>query len=360
MAESISSTMRVPAEWEQCEAILMALPHSDTDWDATLDDVLDCYRRMVAAMTSAGERVIMLCPDKACAYDILGGTHGGRLLLLEIPYNDTWTRDYGPITIERHGRIRALDFAFNGWGLKFSADRDNLVNHILSKAGLYRENAYRSELDYVLEGGSIDTDGKGTVLTTSRCLLSPNRNGFLSKDEAAEELNRRLGFEHVLWLDYGSLAGDDTDSHIDTLARMAPEDTIIFTGCHDAEDSHFASLQQMRSQLQRFRTAEGNAFNLVEIPLPDAIYDNEGMRLPATYANYLITPGNVFVPIYGQPQKDMLALRTLQTVFTTRKVVGIDCRALVVQHGSLHCATMQLPAGILNPGVFDKINLFNN
>lgn len=360
MSETVTRSLRIPAEWEQCDAILMALPHSGTDWADSLVDALDCYRRMVGVMTAAGERVLMLCRDKKSAADILKTCPSGSLVLLEVPYNDTWTRDYGPITAERHGRIRALDFAFNGWGLKFAADRDNLVNYTLSRAGVYQESCYRSELDYVLEGGSIDTDGQGTVLTTSRCLLSPNRNGFLSKQRAAEELHRRLGFEHVLWLDHGSLDGDDTDSHIDTLARMAPEETIIFTGCHNPKDSHFTSLQLMRSQLQRFRTAEGNGFNLVEIPLPDPVCDSEGMRLPATYANYLVTPRNVFVPTYGQPQNDLLALRTIQTVFPTRKVTGIDCRALVVQHGSLHCATMQIPVGVLNPAIFETLNPLNN
>ncbi|MDE5903012.1 MAG: agmatine deiminase family protein, partial [Muribaculaceae bacterium] len=196
-------------------------------------------------------------------------------------------------------------------------------------------------------------DGAGTQLTTARCLTSPNRNGGKSKSELNEILARRLGASHVLWLDYGALAGDDTDSHIDTLARMAPGNTIIFTGCRNMDDEHFEELLHMRGQLTLFRTPDGESYNLVELPLPDPIFDDDGRRLPATYANYLVTGSHIFMPTYGQPANDRLACQTIRIAFPDHVIVGIDCRALIKQHGSLHCATMQLYEGYFNDAVFN-------
>ncbi|MDE5974958.1 MAG: agmatine deiminase family protein, partial [Muribaculaceae bacterium] len=261
---------------------------------------------------------------------------------------------YGPISIIKDDRTRALDFGFNGWGLKFASDKDNLVNLNLSTAGIYKEQCYRNERDYILEGGSVETDGEGTVLTTTRCLCSPNRNGGLSKSEVEKQLQQRLGASHVLFLDYGALEGDDTDSHIDTLARIAPDNTILFTGCRNEEDSQFEELLKMRAQLTLFKNAEGEPFNLIELPLPDPIYDENGDRLPATYANYLITNKVVFVPTYAQPQKDLLAMQTIKVAFPEHRIVGINCNTLIKQHGSLHCATMQIPFNILNSIGNDK------
>ncbi|MDE5814319.1 MAG: agmatine deiminase family protein, partial [Muribaculaceae bacterium] len=261
---------------------------------------------------------------------------------------DNWTRDYGMISVVRNERLRALDFGFNGWGLKFASDKDNLVNLRLHEKAIIAPLVYRNERDFVLEGGSVETDGAGTVLTTSRCLQSPNRNGGKTKAELNRELLQRLGCDHVLWLDHGALEGDDTDSHIDTLARLAPDDTIVFTGTRNFDDPQFESLLAMRAQLTLFRTAEGNPYNLVELPLPDPVLDEDGSRLPATYANYLVVNGVIFMPTYAQPDKDDLAMRTIQIAFPGYKVVGVDCRTLLRQHGSLHCATMQIPAGIIN------------
>ncbi|MDE6638247.1 MAG: agmatine deiminase family protein, partial [Muribaculaceae bacterium] len=244
-------------------------------------------------------------------------------------------------------RLRALDFGFNAWGLKFAADKDNLVNLILDNKGFLQPLIYRNERDFILEGGSVESDGNGTILTTSKCLLSPNRNGGKTKSEISQELQKRLGAEHVLWLDYGALEGDDTDSHIDTLARIAPDDTIVFTGTKNFDDSQFEELLAMRAQLTLFRTAEGYPYNLVELPLPDPIFDTDGSRLPATYANYLVANGVIFMPTYAQPDKDELAMRSIKIAFPAHKVVGVDCRTLLRQHGSLHCATMQIPHGIL-------------
>lgn len=317
-----------------------------------IDEARDQYRRLVGALTAAGEHVLLLAHDPADAAQLMADADASHLTIIKAEYNDTWTRDYGPLTVEKDGSLRALDFGFNGWGLKFASDKDNLVTLRLSEKFIIPPTTYRNNRDFTLEGGSVETDGKGTILTTTRCLCSPNRNGGKSKQEINEILAQRLGADHILWLDYGALAGDDTDSHIDTLARICPDDTIIFTGCRDENDPHFEELLRMRAQLMMFRNAEGNPYNLVELPLPDPVIDpEEGIRLPATYANYLVTGRNVFMPVYGQPQKDELACRTVRIAYPEHKVIPVDCRSLLRQHGSLHCATMQLPAGLLNSTV---------
>lgn len=342
------SDIRFIPEWEPVEYILLALPNKDTDWEYILPEAIDQYRRLVKAITDEGIKVILLCHDIEAAKDIMKDCSQYLICYIQTEYNDTWTRDYGMISVVRNERLRALDFGFNGWGLKFAADKDNLVNLHLNEKGLIAPLIYRNERDFVLEGGSVESDGNGTVMTTSRCLQSPNHNGGKTKAELNRELLDRLGADHVLWLDHGALEGDDTDSHIDTLARLAPDETIVFTGTKNFDDSQFESLLAMRAQLTLFRTAEGNPYNLVELPLPDPVYDEDGNRLPATYANYLVANGVIFMPTYAQPDKDELAMRSIKIAYPTHKVVGVDCRTLLHQHGSLHCATMQIPAGIIN------------
>lgn len=342
------SDIRFIPEWEPVEYVLLALPNKDTDWNYILTEAIDQYKRLVKAISDEGLKVLLLCDNVEEARMIMKDCHQDNILYVLAEYNDTWTRDYGMISVVRNERLRALDFGFNAWGLKFAADKDNLVNLNLDKKGLLQPMTYRNERDFVLEGGSVESDGTGTVMTTSKCLQSSNRNGGKTKAELNRELLDRLGADHVLWLDHGALEGDDTDSHIDTLARLAPNDTIVFTGTKNFDDPQFESLLAMRAQLTLFRTAEGNPYNLVELPLPDPVFDENGSRLPATYANYLVANGVIFMPTYSQPDKDELAMRSIKIAFPEHKVVGVDCRTLLHQHGSLHCATMQIPSGIIN------------
>lgn len=342
------SDIRFIPEWEPIEYVLLALPNNNTDWDYILPDAIDQYRRLIKAITDEGIKVALLCHDKKDAMEATKDSNQDMIRYIPMDYNDTWTRDYGMLTVVRNERLRALDFGFNAWGLKFAADKDNLVNLHLNEDGKLMPLTYRNERDFVLEGGSVETDGTGTILTTSRCLQSPNRNGGLTKTELNQKLNEKLGADHILWLDHGALEGDDTDSHIDTLARMAPDDTIVFTGTKNFDDPQFEELLAMRAQLTLFRTAEGNPYNLVELPLPDPVYDTDGSRLPATYANYLVANDVIFMPTYAQPDKDELAMRSIKIAFPHHKIVGVDCRTLLRQHGSLHCATMQIPADILH------------
>lgn len=339
----LSTPSRLPAEWEPQEAVLIAWPHENTDWAHMLPEVHACYTALAHAIASRA-RVIVAGPDLDGAREALADVPAHRKHFVQIDTNDTWTRDYGAITtIDSDGSATLHDFCFNGWGLKFASCLDNMATRGLIAAGAI-SGAYDNRLGFVLEGGSIDSDGCGTLLTTSACLMSANRNGDLTRAQIEDELQRTLGVSRVLWLDYGALAGDDTDSHVDTLARFAPGHTIIYTACDDPSDEHFYQLQAMKMQIQELRTAEGQPYNLIELPLPDAIFDENGERLPATYANFLPLNGAILMPMYGQPRKDRLACDTMRVVFDGYEIIPVDCRALIRQHGSLHCATMQFPS----------------
>ena len=334
------------AEWDCQDGILIAWPHAGTDWAYMLDEVTACYVQLAKAVLQDDERLVIVAPDADEVRTALGSdVDWSRITIVELPTNDTWVRDYGPITVWHDGRMSLADFTFNAWGMKFAADCDNLVTSRLNERGVFNMPLLNNR-DIVLEGGSIETDGNGTVMTTTCCLTAPNRNDAMSREEMEQVLLERLGCVKMLWLDHGSLAGDDTDGHIDTLARFAPGGIILYTGCDDPEDEHFERMRQMEEQLKAFTDADGNHYHLIKLPLPDACYD-EISRLPATYANFLVTNHQVLVPIYGQPEKDLQACQLIGDAFPGRKVTGIDCQALICQHGSLHCATMQLPKGSL-------------
>ena len=337
----------LPAEWAEQDAILMSWPHEGTDWCYMLQEVCQCYHDIAEAITSDQDLVIVTPEPESVEAQLSDIPNQNRLHIYRVETNDTWARDFGAITVVKDGKNVPLDFKFNGWGLKFAACHDNLINRGLEAEGVFA-NGLENHLNFVLEGGSIESDGNGTIMTTSNCLLSPNRNGEMTKQEIEEYLKVTFGAKQVLWVDHGDLEGDDTDSHIDTLARFVEGNTIVFTECSNAEDSHYNCLKAMGEQIATFCNADGEAYNLVTVPLPDAIFDEDGLRLPATYANFLITNHSVLVPIYNQPQNDKAALDAIAKAMPKRRVVGIDCNALIKQHGSLHCVTMQFPKNSLN------------
>ena len=266
-----------------------------------------------------------------------------ELLVVGEPSNDTWARDHGFITlVDDQGHARLLDFCFNGWGEKFPAELDNAINRRLYDEGKVK-GEYVDCLDFVLEGGSIESDGKGTVFTTTGCLLAPHRNQPMSKDQIEERLKQELHAERIVWINHGSLTGDDTDGHIDTLVRICPDDTLLYMGCDNPDDEQYAELHLMEEELKTFRTIEGKPYRLLKLPMPRPIIF-EGERLPATYANFLVINGAVLCPTYAQPDLDAEALRLIGEAFPEREIVGIDCRSIIKQHGSLHCCTMQYPS----------------
>lgn len=337
---------RFPAEWEEQDGVLLAWPHTGSDWAPLLAEVEPVFARL-ALEISRRERVLIVAPQATPVHAALAakGVDLGRVKIVELPTNDTWSRDFGPLTVYEDGRPVLLDFGFNGWGLKFSCDQDNQVTRRLAGYGVWGEAACRT-VGLVFEGGSIESDGCGTLLTTAECLLGPNRNPHLDRQAIESELLALLGGEQLLWLQSGYLAGDDTDAHIDTLARLCPDDTIVYVTCDDPADEHYPALRQMADELRAFRTRAGQLFRLLALPWPQAKYDQAGERLPATYANYLVINGAVLVPTYGDPADDC-ALAVIGAAFPGREVVGIDCSPLIFQHGSLHCVTMQLPKGVL-------------
>ena len=266
-----------------------------------------------------------------------------ELLVVGEPSNDTWARDHGFITlVDDQGHARLLDFCFNGWGEKFPAQLDNTINRRLFDEGKVK-GEYMDCLDFVLEGGSIESDGKGTVFTTSCCLLAPHRNQPMTKEQIEERLKQELHAERIVWINHGSLTGDDTDGHIDTLVRICPDDTLLYMGCDNPDDEQYEELHLMEEELKTFRTIEGKPYRLLKLPMPKPII-SEGERLPATYANFLVINGAVLCPTYAQPDLDAEALRLIGEAFPEREIVGIDCRSIIKQHGSLHCCTMQYPS----------------
>jgi len=334
---------RLPAEWEPQSAVQLTFPHALSDWAPMLEEVLPCFAAIATAI-SHYQAVLVVCNDAEEVRPWLREVPPERLLIAEIPSNDTWARDHGGITIWEEGRPVVLDFFFSGWGLKFPAHLDNLIPRKLWEAGLlHAEHRY---IGLLLEGGGIESDGQGTLLTTTQCLLSPNRHPHLSREQLEEQLRDLFGLQRVLWLEYGYLAGDDTDAHIDTLARFCSPNTIAYVHCPNPDDEHYEALAAMERQLQQWTTLEGRPYHLVRLPWPDACYAADGHRLPATYANFLIINGAVLVPTYRVPQ-DETALACLRACFPGREVVGIDCRPLIEQHGSLHCITMQYPVGVV-------------
>lgn len=331
-------------EWAEQEAVLMAWPHESTDWQPWLAAIQRDYAELAVAIAQEVPPVI-LCQDEAHRERILSQL-GGRChkapVLVIAPYNDTWCRDYGPITLDRKGQHVLLDFCFNGWGDKYDADLDNGINRSIAR--LWQPEL--QSIDFELEGGSIETDGQGTLLTTTHCLLDSNRNNAFSKAQIEAFVLEKLGLQRCLWLSRGALFGDDTDSHIDNLARFSSTDTIVFATCSNADDPHHEHLAAMEAELQQFRQPDGKPYVLKAIEIPQPQFDENGKRLPGSYINFLIVNNSVIVPVFDCPQ-DQPALDTLQQCFPGKRLLPVPGKNLIKQYGGPHCATMQLPKGTL-------------
>jgi len=346
MSTENNKMRRLPAEWEEQDGVLLAWPHRESDWKPLLAKIEPAAAAIIAAI-SRFERVVLIVPDKDAAIERLTAAQAdlARITFVVLPTNDTWARDFGPITVYEDDTPVMLDFGFNGWGLKFPADLDNRINRLLAGKGLF--NAPVSLRPLILEGGSIESDGNGTLLVTATCLLSSNRNPHLDRKQLERSLATELGAGQILWLEHGYLAGDDTDAHVDTLARLCPGDTILYVACDNPADEHCQELSLMQQELEALRTRDGAPFRLLPLPLPAPSFGSEGERLPATYANFLIINGAVLVPTYNDPC-DAIALARIGSAFPDREIIGIDCRPIIEQHGSLHCLTMQFPKGTLS------------
>ncbi len=342
----MTDVFRFPAEWEPQSAVLIAWPHADTDWAERLAAVEETYVALVAAIVRFQDVVICVADDDLQTYAEArlrsARADMARVRFVVAEYDDTWLRDSGPITLCESGHFKLLDFRFTGWGGKFEASRDDQLVGELSGMQLFH-NYFVQSINFALEGGAIETDGDGTLLTTWRCLHE--RHPDVPREQIASQLSGWLHQDRVLWLDHGYLEGDDTDAHIDTLARFAPDNAIVFQACDDPADSHYRELQAMAEEIAALRTRDGKPYRLFPLPWAKPVVD-EGRRLAASYANYLIINGAVLMPAYGD-EADSKAAEILATAYPGREVVQVPCRSLIWQNGSLHCITMQLPKGLV-------------
>ena len=338
----------LPAEWYTQSCVQLTWPHEDTDWRDYLDDITETFVQIAKAVAHYEPLVIAAkYPERVreVLAESLNDDEMARVSIYECDNNDTWARDHAFITLvsttDASASCRLLDFRFNGWGEKFAADKDNRINRTLYDKGVFSGECVDYD-DFVLEGGSIESDGRGTVLTTSVCLMAPHRNQPMTQAEVETVLKERLCARKIVWFDYGQLIGDDTDGHIDTIVRVCPDNTLLYVGCDDENDPQYADLKALENQLLQATDADGRPYRLLKLPMPDALYD-DGDRLPATYANFLIINGAVIVPTYNQEENDARALELVAEAFPGYDIIGIDSQTIVRQHGSIHCLTMQYP-----------------
>ncbi len=327
---------RLPAEWEEQDSILMVFPHQKTDWADDMQRAQSVFLRLASSI-SATQKLILVCDDVEKTKQFF--CYHDRISFVALDTNDTWIRDFGPISIYHDDKRQLIDFQFTGWGGKYEASLDNLVTKSLhDKWHFMVSPLIHSNL--VLEGGSIESDGKGTLMTTKKCLLNPNRNPHLSQKQLEETLKELLGVKRFLWLEHGELEGDDTDAHIDTLARFIDDETIAYVQCDDKEDSHYHELKKMEEELKAFKTFDNKPYRLVPLPLPSAIY-KDGQRLAATYANFLITNKSILLPIYDD-YHDSKMIALFKTLYPKREIIPINALRLIEEGGSIHCSAMQI------------------
>jgi len=341
-------TCRLLPEWSAQDAILLAWPHNGTDWKDNLPQIHAVYCQLISHITRF-QRVVLIVANAEVQHDAeqqLKNAQASldKIYFAESSYNDTWLRDTGPLTCAADGQLVMHDFRFNGWGGKFDARLDDKLVEALHARQIFSTTLQSHPV--FLEGGSIDTDGAGTMLTTSTCLLTPTRNPSMSRDAYALMFKKTFDIDRIFWIDNGELLGDDTDSHIDMLARFCDPATIAYTACRDHNDVHFESLKKLEQELQGLRQINGESYTLVPLYIPAAQYAEDGERLPASYANFLIINNAVLVPTYNDAM-DAAACKTLADCFPQREIIPVRANAIIQQGGSLHCLTMQLPAGSL-------------
>jgi agmatine deiminase len=335
---------RMPAEWEAHQATWLSWPHKLESWPGHFEPVEPAYAEIVRALAGC-ERVHINVLDAAHQRRVEGilGRKGvtGDIRFHRFPTNDAWCRDHGAIFLVRNGGdapLAAVDCDFNGWGGKYPPfDLDSRIAERMAR----ELQVPRFPAEMVLEGGSIDTNGAGTLLTTEQCLLHPNRNPSMNRAAIERRLKELFGLEQILWLGDG-IVGDDTDGHVDDLTRFVARDAVVTVVADDRDPENRPQLAANRARLGRMRLADGTPLKVIELPMPSPKFC-EGQRLPASYANFYIANGAVLLPTFRDPM-DAEAARILATVFPGRKVVPIDCLDIVYGLGTIHCLTQQVPA----------------
>lgn len=336
----LETKTRLLAEWEEQEFVQLVFPHKLTDWNEYLDETIATFVN-IANIIASYQKCLIVAKDTTYIKSLFTKPKIKKnITFVRIDSDDTWARDFGGITVNENGKLTVLDFKFNAWGKKFPYKLDNQITQQLKLKGLLKQYNHKT-VPFVLEGGAIESDGEGTIMTTTRCLMEKNRNPFLTKNSIEKQLINSLGAKRILWLNNGALVGDDTDSHIDTLARFVSANTIVYQSCDNIDDENYAELKAMENELKTFKTLKGIPYKLIPLPHIEPKY-YEDDRLPATYANFLIINGAVIVPIYKDKNDDK-TLAIFKTLFPKRDIIGCDCTTLIKQHGSLHCVTMQYP-----------------
>lgn len=334
----------MPAEWAPHRATWLSWPHNRDTWPGKFATVEPAMTRIVRALSSAEEVYINVLSAEhgQHVHELLGaaGVDHARVRLLEFPTNDAWCRDHGAIFVTREGDdpVAAVDCDYNAWGGKYPPW--NLDVQIPERMARYL-GVPRYEGGLVLEGGSIDVNGAGALLTTEQCLLNPNRNGHLDREQIEMRLRALFGVEQIIWLGDG-IVGDDTDGHVDDLTRFVAADTVVTVVENDARDANHRALSENIERLHRTRLADGTVLKVVELPMPGALYE-DGQRLPASYANFYIANTGVLLPVFDD-SNDAIAIKRLSECFSDREVIPVNCRDLVWGLGAIHCLTQQLPA----------------
>ncbi|MHA7840722.1 MAG: agmatine deiminase family protein [Gammaproteobacteria bacterium] len=331
--------MQLLPEWTFQTTILMVWPHKHSAWAPRLAAIEATYFSMANAIAEQ-QSLTIICYDEAVKKSIQKQLPQQNITYLIIPTNDTWIRDFGPLSLSDGTQQQLLNCQFNGWGNKYPHHLDNQVNeHLYELKAL--SPCYMRTAHIILEGGSIDTDGNGTVITTTHCNRNPNRRFKMDKTTISEHLKTLLGANSIFWLKEGLLEGDDTDGHVDTLARFCDEKTIAYAACENNSDSHHDSLRAMEEELQNFKNKAGENYHLIPLPIPQPLYNDQGERLPATYANFQILNESVLVPTYDDPM-DAVVMERLASAFPQRRLIAIDSRVLLQEGGMIHCALMQI------------------
>ncbi len=350
------SGYRMPAEWDLHQATWLSWPHNPATWPGKLDRILPVYARMVAVLARS-ETVHINVADAAMEAQARALLHAagaqGDIRFHHFPTNDAWCRDHGAIFVCRQDSVApalaAIDWGYNAWGNKYPPfDLDNQIPARMAEV----LGVPRIEGGMILEGGSIDVNGAGLLLTSEACLLNPNRNPHLRREQIEQRLCDYLGVEKILWLGDG-IVGDDTDGHVDDLARFVAPDTIVTVVEEDPSDANYAILQDNLARLQAMRDLHDQPLRIVPLPMPPAIV-YQGQRLPASYANFYIANRVVLVPCFNHPN-DQRAQQILQEWFPEREVVGLDCTELIWGLGAFHCLTQQVPACSTGPQSSDQL-----
>ena len=338
---------RQPAEWEEHRAVWIAWPSHADLWEDSLEPVRAAWLEMARAIADVdpgtggarGEHLEILVPDERKEKEARLRMSGLPARYHRIPFGDIWLRDTAPVFVSGEEGVAAVTFVFNGWGGKWVLPHDELVSARVALASRMRAFSF----PWVLEGGSVEVDGAGTCLTTRQCLLNPNRNPGMQEAEIEAGLRGALGCETVLWLGDG-LANDHTDGHVDTVARFVAEGVVVCMRPSGSDDPNAEALEAIGRDLRSFRDAAGRRLEVVEIPSPGLVPDEEGAPRPASYVNFYIGNRAVVVPTYGTRQ-DEAALRLLEPFFPGRRVAGIPARDLLTGGGAWHCITQQEPRG---------------